>query len=500
MLFILSSLCAADKPIVILNEDNSHFFGSRTAADMTVDGLNAFVDQYANTCVTHLFLNPNAMRASFDSKTRDTIWDVGNQRIPPDSPFAKAWVDNARILHERGLDPYAVWIARSREKHISPWLTMRMNDVHDVSDTSNFMHSTFWLNHPEYWRVPYEQRGAWTDRALNYAMPAVREFNMAFFAELLERYDPDGIELDWMRFGYHFAHGQEQVGSEILTQFMRDARSLTEAWSAKRGHHIQLAARVPADPDAAVGLGMDGVRWAREGLIDILVPTPFWATADFNIPVEEWKRRIGDACAHVIVAPGTEVLVRAYPGGEALTNDLASVYGFASAAWARGADALYFFNYMDPAPILGGVDAYRAFLDKGTSPEYVAAQPRRYVATYRDTVPAGVSNDAQLPADMTKDGKDFRFYVPAVNGNATASLWVGFADSAPGALTATVNGAHESHAINQAVPDNVAGVGAMVRFDFPPAALTPGYNTFHVAPADPTVTGRFTWAEVKIQN
>ena len=346
---ILSSLFAVSSgnPIVILNEDNSHFFGSRTANDMTVEGLNAFLDQYANTCVTHLFLNPNAMRASFDSNTRDAIWEVGDQRVPPDIPFAQQWVDNARLLHERGLDPYAVWIARCREKKISPWLTMRMNDVHDVSDTTNYMHSTFWLEHPEYWRVPYEQKGSWTDRALNYAMPAVREHNMALVAELLERYDPDGIELDWMRFGYHFAPGQERVGCEILTQFMRDARTLTQMWAEKRGHPIQLGARVPALPDAAVGLGMDGARWAREGLIDVLVPTPFWATADFDIPVEEWKRRIGDAVDRVKIAPGTEVLLRAYPGGEAITNDLASVYGFASSAWARGA-ALTFSTTWTP--------------------------------------------------------------------------------------------------------------------------------------------------------
>ncbi|MBM3290799.1 MAG: hypothetical protein FJY92_11670, partial [Candidatus Hydrogenedentes bacterium] len=130
---VLAGLSAAfaDRPVVILNEDNSHFFGSRTADDMTMDGLNAFVDQYADTCVTHLFLNTNAMRASFASTTRDAIWDLGGQRVPADQPFSQAWVDNARMLHERGLDPYSVWIARCREKGVSPWLTMRMNDVHD---------------------------------------------------------------------------------------------------------------------------------------------------------------------------------------------------------------------------------------------------------------------------------------------------------------------------------------------------------------------------------
>ena len=59
---------------LIVNEDNSHFFGSRTPEQMTEAGLHAFVDQYADTAVTHLFLCPNAMRASFRSRTREAIW------------------------------------------------------------------------------------------------------------------------------------------------------------------------------------------------------------------------------------------------------------------------------------------------------------------------------------------------------------------------------------------------------------------------------------------
>ncbi|NUM52642.1 MAG: hypothetical protein HUU46_03260 [Candidatus Hydrogenedentes bacterium] len=495
LIFAAVIAAAADRPIVILNEDNSHFFGSRKAEDMTIEGLHAFVDQYANTCVTHLFLNPNAMRASFDSNTRDDIWDVGNQVVPADIPFARAWVDNARLLHERGLDPYAVWIARCREKSISPWLTMRMNDVHDVDDTTNYMHSTFWLEHPECWRVPHEPKGSWTDRALNYAMPAVREHNMAFVAELLDRYDPDGIELDWMRFGYHFRAGHERVGAEVLTQFMRDARTLTDEWSRKRGHRIQLGARVPADPDAAIGLGMDGVRWAREGLIDVLVPTPFWATADFDIPVEEWKKRIGDADDRVLIAPGTEVLVRAYPGGEAVLNDLASVYGFASGAWARGADALYLFNYMDPAPILGGVEAYRALLEKGLTPEFVTTRPRRYVATYRDTVPEGVSNNAQLPIDSHGEIRFFIGNVPE-GGKAIVLLGVTDRDGAPNQLS--INGVHCDFLSVDAPPESIVGANRVMRFAVPESAAKPGVNVVTVSPAPVSEVRKIVWAELQV--
>jgi len=334
------------EPGLIINEDNSHFFASRTAEDMTLEGLHAFVDQYANTKVSHLFLNPNAMRASFKSATRDTIWEPGDQDMPPPGTL-RLWMTNAQLLHEKGLDPYAIWIARARAKNISPWLTMRMNDVHGSPNPTSFMHSKFWRENPQFWRKPHAKTGSWVDRALDYNHPEVRAHAIDFVKELLERYDPDGLELDWMRFGWHFKLGEEAAGAEVLTAFVREVRQLTESWSEKRGHSILLGVRVPTHPDAARGLGMDGVRWAKEGLVDMLVPAPFWTTTDYDIPVELWREQLGTAAADVVLAPGIEHNTRAYPGGPPIANDLAATRGFAASAWHRGANQIYLFNYMD---------------------------------------------------------------------------------------------------------------------------------------------------------
>src|SRR5512147_1129180 len=160
---------------------------------------------------------------------------------------------------------------------------------------------------------------------------------MAFVRQVLERYDPDGIAMDWMRFGYPFRPGKEAEGAIQLTHVMRDVRGLTRQWSEKRGHAIKLGARVPTLPDAARGLGMDGVTWVREGLVDMLVPTPFWATTDFDIPIELWRERIGGAGSKVVLAAGAEILVRAYPAAKPIEEDITSTRGFAASSWNRGA-------------------------------------------------------------------------------------------------------------------------------------------------------------------
>lgn len=492
------SATAKPKPLLILNEDDSHFFGSRSAEQMNLAGLHAFVDQYANTAVTHLFLCPNAMKASHRSQVRDVIWEFKDGQNPPTDEFAKKWCDNARLLDERGLDPYVIWIARCRDKRISPWLSMRMNDVHNVDDVDNYIHSSFWRKHPEYWRVPGGK--GWTDRALDFGIPEVRAHAMAYVRELLERYDPDGLELDWMRFGYHFRPGKEAEGAALLTQFMRDVRALTREWSKKRGHPIKLGARVPTLPDAARGLGMDGVAWAREGLVDMLVPTPFWATTDFDIPIELWREQIGRAARKVVLAPGAEILVRAYPAAKPIEQDITSIRGFAASAWQRGADAIYLFNFMDPAPMTGGKEAYRTLLEEGLSRAVVTRRTRRHVVTYRDTVASGMSNDVRLPLDGFK-GDTFRIHVGPKPKRAEAFIVLGLAASeamARGRFEVTINGEPCAAVSDLTDLSNFSGVARAARFACPAKALRDAFNEvqFRQLPGEPE--RKIVWVEMQI--
>jgi hypothetical protein len=487
------SVVAAERGLII-NEDNSHFYTSRTAAEMNLEGLHAFVDQYVGTKVSHLFLCTNSMKASFKSTTREAIWEVGDQEMPPPGS-GRAWIDNARLLYERGLDPYAIWIARSREKGISPWLSMRMNDLHDVPNVKSYMHSSFWAEHPEFWRVPNDTRGGYTPRALDYGHAAVRKHNMDFVKELLERYDPDGLELDWMRFGWHFKAGEESRGVEILTEFMRDVRQLTTEWGEKRGHEIKLGARVPAHPDAARGLGMDGVRWAKEGLVDVLVPCPFWTTTDFDIPVELWRERIGTAAKDIVLAPGIEHNTRAHPGAAPISNDLAATRGFAASAWHRGADQIYLFNYMDSQTRPVTEANYRVLVEQGLGLDVVTSAPRRHVQAYRDTVPAGFPNGAVLPAKSPS--ATFKINIGPGPSSGALLFCIGLAKNdgvAEAKYSATFNDTPCGQAVELGDLDQFPGAARAISFLCPKSAIKDGFNEMSIVQPE---SHQIVWAEFR---
>ncbi len=484
---------------LVINEDNSHFFGTRSEADLTRERLPTFVDQYAGTQVSHLVLNPNAMRTSYRSKVWDFIGDVGNQKVPCD-PFPVKWVKSAQVLDERGLNPYTIWIARCREKGISPWLTMRMNDIHGVNDPTNFMHSRFWLEHPEYRRVP-DCDWDWIGRAFDYGHAEVREHHMKLIREYFEMYDFDGLELDWMRFGFHFRPGHEEEGAEILTGFTRQVRELADQWAKKRGHQIKLGARVPARPMAARGLGMDGVRWVKEGLIDVLVPTPFWATADLDIPIELWRELIGPAAKNIVLAAGLEILLRPYPAAEHRFNDLESARGFTAAMLDRGADQIYLFNYMDCDTGIEVLSDYPKLLNQCGSLDTVLDKPRRHVVTYTDTFPPGVPVPCILPQDLKGKGPaQIRLYTGPRPQQGKAVIRIGLSDK-PGVrqakLTARLNSEPCQTMSDGDKPQTFSQTVRMAQFDVPLSAMKRGYNLIEVFRQEGEPQ-QIVWAEIRI--
>ncbi|HEY3340512.1 MAG TPA: hypothetical protein VGK81_00785 [Anaerolineae bacterium] len=490
-------------PGIALNEDDSHYFFTRAGQRLTAAVVDAWVDQYAGTQVKQLLLCPNCMRTSYASNVWDPIWRDYDPSGPDDQPLlasthpderanVRGWIHTAWQLHHDGIDVYARWIARCRQKGIAPWLTMRMNDVHNANDERSFIHSEFWRNNPQLRRVPY-RFNEWTDRAFDYAHPEVREHHMALIRELAQRYDFDGLELDWMRFGYHFRPGHEREGAALLTEFTSQVRALLDEWEDRRGHKIHLSARVPSRPQTALGLGMDAIAWARRKLIDTLVITPFFASAETDMPIELWQQLLTGA--GVTLAAGLEILLRPSPAWPLYqTNSLETVRGAATSFLARGADQIYLFNFMDSQTAMDDLPNYPTLLREVGSLQTMDGKPRRHVVTFADTWAPGEPHAYPLPAELPADGWGaFRLHIgPAPRaGRALACLGI----NQPFAPQVRVNGVScevTGKPVQISIPKPE---GALQQFDVPLEALVDGYNVIELHAADALTV---QWVEIDI--
>ncbi len=466
--------------------------GTHSAEEIT-EAYRKMVDYYAEADVPYLFLNVCYMRAACPSEVWDTYWDVDD----PDTNVT-GWPRGHWLVHKKGVDPFAVCVTRCRERGVSPWMSMRMNDTHYIDDANKT--SKLWQQHPELRRA--ERSG------YDFAHKQVRDHYLALVAELMDRYDCDGIELDWMRFPQHFKSGQEQQGREHLNDFMRRARQLAQQVAAKRGHPVKIAARIPAVPEFAQGLGMDGVAWAREGWVDVLILASVWRPSDTAIPIERWRELIGPDADKVLLAAGTDLWLQGTPGGRLMSDDVETQRGFTTAMLDRGADLVYLFNHFnasdfghtrkEPDGSTARWNEHADLLKIAGRLQPALEGPRRHVLTFHDPPAPNQPNPKQLPANITQ-GKSaqFRLYTGPKPTNGRVVVRVGL-DNFPGVaeakLAVRLNGTeckpiedvakpdtHKSYAHDPHRVFHVADLAQrMTQFEAPYDAMQRGYNEVDV--------------------
>ena len=410
------------RPLLVINEDNDHYF--KLSSDlMTEQALKDYVDDMAHGGhVTHIFFCPFGQRPSYASNVCEPIW-AGMEEPDMNNKTHNIWCVNAKLLHDRGIDPYKIWIRRSREKSISPWLSIRMNDVHFITTKNYFRTCNFWREHPELRRDMEECKPniGWERYAFDYSKEPVRQFHFAIFKELVDRYAPDGVELDWMRFTRHLTPGQEREQAHIITQFIRDCREYANDAAKRCGHPISLGVRVPTRPEVAFCLGFSPVEWAEEGLVDLIVATNFCGANDYDIPLDEWFRIIGKANPDVLVLPCATNCLHPYPEysvAEEMTMDY--YRSWCSIMYSRGAKGIYLFN----APYIARKKLEEIY-GQGLASEHLANKIRRFPVNYLDCVASQDMAEIQLPQSTSQENL-FRVVLTDVRSDSKIVVLLGF--------------------------------------------------------------------------
>lgn len=467
--------------------------GKGATRDMAIAALRGEADQYEGTGVTHVFWNVNYQRVGYRSAVWPSYWDV-----PDPEKDVTEWPRSYYELHKLGIDdPFAIVIPRCRERGLSPWVSLRMNDHHYTGDRTRV--SPLFFDHPELRMHGGKGR-------FNYAKPEVRDFYLKLAAEVLQRYDADGLELDWIRTAGVFEDHEIGRGRGILTDFVRSVRGLTRAAAERLGHPVRLAVRVPATPEFSHGLGYDAVAWAREGLVDMIIPADYWS-GFADIPVEDWRAQIGPAGRPCRIVPFTATTYACTKKGFMMSRNLAAMRGFAASVLDRGGDGVYLFNNFQPVaenvrlrtpagePVIDGrvADLLRAAGDLAGA----MTHPRVHALAIHESVPPADVYRPALPAGIAS-GKPATLRIHTgpkpVAGRCVVRVGLDRSDDLAAArLAVRLNGAPCRAIEDLPVPArpeprpelprlNVCEVAPrMTQFEAPLDAMVRGYNTVELA-------------------
>ena len=241
---------------------------------------------------------------------------------------------NPKALADAGHNPPEVLVEECHQRGIDAFVSLRMNDCHDGQHPRGTLPNpelaTFKRQNPD-WFV--EDLDWWS--ALDFSHPRVRALKLRVIEEFFDRWDFDGIELDWLRHTLYFPRGTERENSHHLTDFMRTVRNSLQRRARKRGRPIEIAVRIPERLAWCEEGGFDVVRWVREDLVDLLIV----GQGLTNLPTVGEFRELATT-RPVPVYP----CLTPFGNGYTLSPDEV-IRGSATSLWSNGADGLYAFNW-----------------------------------------------------------------------------------------------------------------------------------------------------------
>ena len=224
---------------------------------------------------------------------------------------------NFDALLEAGFEPFEIMVDTLRRHGITVLANVRMNDHHGA-----LIQWTAWEREHTQWSLG-EDTGArdWKSigalRQMDYAIEGVREYRFSILREILERFDVDGLQLDFGRTAPFLSEPKAEKAR--LTDRLRAGDSPVvegDGTGSVERNDMLLGVIVPWDIDFCTQEGLQVKLWIDEGLIDYVSPGE-WYYADWNIPLDRWREITrGTPCKLYPFTPGNVSPFQEFEYGE----------------------------------------------------------------------------------------------------------------------------------------------------------------------------------------
>ena len=389
----------------IYNNDGTFILsnGLHDGRTLTPEDVEDYVDLVAGTRVTSFFICTHSSMPYYKS-LHERAFGCLNPDTPPgdgghphEADDCKLYGQNVLALLEQGTDIVELCVNRAHLGGMEAFASMRMNDLHFNDPAIRFPRGQgdFWIEHPEYY-IGNAEPGWHADGALNFAHAEVREHKLSMVREICERFDVEGIELDFMRFPIYFPPGKGEENIPVMTDFLRAVRAITDEVEKRRGRALELGVRLPVQVAQCRKLGFDPVAYAKERLVDFITITPFLHNFA-SVPVRSFRAALGDDSIPIYAGTMSHEI------GGSLSHG--AFRASAANCFREGADGLVLFNFFygneNPEPVGRSCSgACRELLQELGNADRLQGRNKVYSAGVRE-VAYGTYLDYALPASLS---------------------------------------------------------------------------------------------------
>ena len=353
---------------------------------------------------THVLTHPTAVAESYADVVQR--YGIGGEW--------EAYRVNMRALEALKTDAIQLTIDHCRKQKLEVFYSHRINDIHNTF--LEVERSTWFREHPQCWMGkpdeaakaggPNSPKHWWS--ALDFEQPEVLDHLAHIQEEVSDKYDVDGMEIDYFRSPMFFCSNLDYQPAtatqvEILTGFQQRLRQTHLQAGNQRGRPILTAVRVPATPAACRHVGIDIEHWLKQGLVDVL--NVGGGYVPFTEPLDEIVK-----LAHNVGVPVYSTInASGMRGPDNRYSTVEAWRGAAANMWHAGVDGIVTFN------IFPAVGPEPRFVDIG-SKETLAGRNKLFVIDpiriLEGDLVQGITQSQALPVSIPGDGKSVTASLP----------------------------------------------------------------------------------------
>lgn len=258
--------------VVNIDGDLFYWIYKSCGGDVTdvEETLASYVRGYADKGISDLLFCCFCQNSLFPTKVLSWRGDKLTQKEEnrgavdySETPQVRAVTD---IYGAMTQDPIAFLLEETRRNGMNAWLSMRMNDAHFNHQPTCWIHGDIYYEAKEKGMMIGDVTGRYYEECLDYGAAYVREKMVAYLCECVDKYDVDGLELDFMREIFCFDYKKNPDCHIIMTEFMARVRACVRAKEKERGYRIRLAVRLCRAIEDNKIFGFDAAEWVRRGL------------------------------------------------------------------------------------------------------------------------------------------------------------------------------------------------------------------------------------------
>ena len=252
-----------DRPRLIHYNDAHHFHAKRLEPPASRHLLNWPVDEVLGTGVDLLVLGLGYSDVFFHQSEIGRV--VGQGKEVWENYIDWRIMRMVEVAKELGTDQARAVIERGRETGMKVFPSLKLQDS---TSPGRERFGRLKEQHGAVVCIGDAGRAEW---CYDYAQEAVQEYKLALIGEMLEGYQPDGLELDFCFDNFYFKKDVIQENAPLMTEFVAKVRALAEEIGARQGRKIPLMARVHLREEDNLAVGLDVEAWLRAGSLDWVV-------------------------------------------------------------------------------------------------------------------------------------------------------------------------------------------------------------------------------------